>query len=131
MEQAKASSKSWRLFYFWIGVLASFAYRIIIVLNFYSSTLVKVFWYIGTIGFIIHYIHRFHISEKRSRIIIEHKLREKLDAPEQLNQSDHQALAYILETLVTSKEKWNNYIIFVLSGLALLAGIILDFIIKI
>ncbi|MFA6253035.1 MAG: hypothetical protein WCV69_02090 [Patescibacteria group bacterium] len=130
MEDIKVHSKSIRLFYFWVGIIATFAYRVIIVLNFYSNTWVKISWYIGTIGFIVYYIHRFDISKKRSRVIIEHRLREKLDQPEKLNEADHKALAYILDTLVSSKEKWNNYFIFILSGLALIAGILLDFVFK-
>lgn len=128
MENLHPNPKPIRLLYFWIGLLATFSYRIIIILNFYSSTLVKISWYVGTIGFIVYYIHRFKISQKRSRVIIEHSLREKLDKPEQLNSSDHQALAYILDTLVSSKERWNNYFIFISSGLALLLGILFDFV---
>ena len=130
MENLKTHSKKIRLMYFWIGITATLSYRLIIILNFYSNTWVKISWYVGTIGFIVYYIHRFDISKKRSRVIIEHGLREKLDYPEKLNESDHQALAYILDTLVTSKEKWNNYVIFISSGLALLMGIIFDFILK-
>ena len=131
MENLKTHSRPVRLLYFWIGITATLAYRAIIVLNFYSNVWVKFSWYLGTVCFIIYYIHRFDIAKKRSRVIVEHRLREKLDHPEDLNESDHQALAYILETLVTSKEKWNNYIIFISSGLALLVGIIFDFILKI
>lgn len=128
MEITKPNPKPLRLLYFWVGIIATFAYRIIIVLNFYSTIWVKISWYVGTIGFMIYYIHRFNISQKRSRVIIEHRLREKLDNPDQLDRSDHQALSYILDTLVSSKEKWNNYFIFILSGLALMAGILLDFV---
>lgn len=128
MENIKTHSKKVRLFFFWVGVMATLSYRAVIVFNFYSNTLVKISWYIGTIGFIIYYIHRFDIAKKRSRVIVEHGLREKLNHPENLNEADHQALAYILETLVTSKEKWNNYIIFISSGLALLVGLLFDFV---
>ncbi len=130
MENIKTHSKAIRLFYFWVGIVATFAYRVIIVLNFYSNTWVKISWYVGTIGFIVYYIHRFDISKKRSRVIIEHGLREKLDHPEKLDEADHQALAYILDTLVSSKEKWNNYFIFILSGLVLVVGVLLDFVFK-
>lgn len=130
MEGIKTSSKPLRLFYFWAGVLATLAYRIIIVLNFYSSTWVKISWYIGTIGFIIYFIHRFDVSKKRSSLIIEHRLREKLDnnTLDELNKDDNEALGYILRTLVSSKERWNYYIIFILSGIALIAGILIDFV---
>lgn len=130
MENIKTHSKLVRLFYFWVGIIATFAYRVIIVLNFYSNTWVKISWYVGTIGFIVYYIHRFDIAKKRSRIILEHRLREKLDQPAKLDKSDHQALTYILDTLVSSKEKWNNYFIFILSGLALVIGVLLDFVFK-
>ncbi len=133
MENIKTSPKAMRLFYFWAGIIATFAYRIIIVLNFYSSTWVKISWYIGTIGFIVYFIHRFDISKKRSRLIIDHRLREKLDNDtlDQLSKDDNEALHYILKTLVSSKEKWNYYAIFILSGIALIVGVIFDFILKI
>ncbi|MBU1202769.1 hypothetical protein KKH39_01870 [Patescibacteria group bacterium] len=133
MEQVKASPKALRLFYFWAGIVATFAYRIIIVLNFYSTTWVKIFWYIGTVGFIIYFIHRFDVSKKRASLIVDHRLREKLDKNtlDELEGDDKEALAYILKTLVSSKEKWNYYAIFILSGLALIVGILLDFIFKI
>ncbi|MFA6391235.1 MAG: hypothetical protein WCW66_00595 [Patescibacteria group bacterium] len=129
MEEPKTSPKPLRLFYFWSGIIATFAYRAIIVIN--DATVVKIFWYIGTIGFIIYFIHRFDISKKRSKLIVEHKLREKMDSLDHLTDDDKKALRYILGTLVSSKEKWNNYAIFILSGIALILGILFDFILKI
>ena len=67
MLEPKANPKIMREFYFWIGIIATVAYRIIIVLNFYSSFWVKISWYIGTIGFTIYFIHRYRISQKRDR----------------------------------------------------------------
>lgn len=130
MEQTKEHSKLIRDFYFWSGIVATFAYRIIIVLNFYSNFWVKVTWYIGTIGFIIYFIHRYQISDRRAKLIKDHQLREKIRQLSQINGEDREALDYILRTLVTTKEKWNSIFIFVMSGLALLAGIFLDFIVK-
>jgi hypothetical protein len=129
--EIKTSPKPLRLFYFWAGVVATFAYRVIIVLNFYSTTWVKISWYIGTIGFIIYFIHRFDIAKRRSGLVVEHKLLEKLDNPDSLTEDDHQALAYILKTTVSSKAKWNYYVIFILSGIALIAGILFDFVLQI
>ncbi|MCD4760369.1 hypothetical protein K8R42_00540 [bacterium] len=133
MKNIKPSPKPIRLFYFWAGIIATLAYRIIIILNFYSTTWVKISWYVGTIGFIVYFIHRFDISKKRSSLIVEHKLREKLDSNtlDELNKEDNQALGYILSTLVSSKEKWNYYAIFILSGLALIVGILFDFVFNI
>jgi len=129
MPPTKENSKFLRNFYFWSGIVATLAYRIIIVLNFYSNTWVKISWYVGTIGFIIYFIHRYQISEKRSKLIKNNRLREKIKQSSQISEQDTAALDYILRTLVTSKEKWNYIFIFVLSGLALITGIILDFIV--
>ena len=133
MEHIKTSPNYLRLFYFWSGVIATIAYRVVIVLNFYSATWVKVSWYIGTIGFIIYFVHRFDISKKRSDIIVSHRLREKLDnnTLDELNNEDKEALGYVLGTLISSKEKWNYYIIFISSALALVAGIVFDFFVKV
>jgi len=128
MEQIKASSKLLRLFYFWAGIIATIAYRIIIVLNNYSSTLVMISWYVGTIGFIVYFIHRYQISQKRQRLIIKHDLSDKINKSCELSEEDKSALHYILSTLKSTKEKWNYIFIFVMSGLALIVGIYLDFI---
>jgi len=92
MENTKTSSKAMRLFYFWSGVIATFAYRIIIVLNQYSNTWVKFSWYIGTVGFIIYFIHRFDIAKKRSALVQEHRLIQKVDRLEDLTGEDRKAL---------------------------------------
>ena len=130
MPQTKEHSKFLRNFYFWSGIIATLAYRIIIVLNFYNNTWVKISWYIGTIGFIIYFVHRYQISDKRTKLIKNNRLREKIKQSSQINDQDTAALDYILRTLVTSKEKWNYIFIFAMSGLALITGIILDFVIK-
>lgn len=127
MENIKPHSKPVRLFYFWAGIIATVAYRIIVVLNNISAVWVSIAWYIGTVGFIVYFIHRYQISNIRARLIIEHDLAKKIAQKQELTDDDRQALGYILGTLKTSKEKWNNIVIFVTSGLALLIGIYLDF----
>lgn len=122
----KPHSKSIRLFYFWAGIIATFVYRLIIVLNDVSAFWVKVAWYIGTVGFILYFWHRYDISETRSRIIRERDLVRKIPQMAAIDETDKQALGYILGTLSSTKEKWNYIAIFVFSGIALAVGIILD-----
>lgn len=126
MEEIKAHSASARLFYFWTGIVATLTYRAIIVLANYSDLWVKIFWYIGTIGFVIYFAHRYQISEKRAKLIKEKGLAEKINNLPELDQADREAMKYIFGTLTTSKEKWNYIAIFVLSGLSLIIGIYLD-----
>jgi hypothetical protein len=64
METTKPNPKPIRLFYFWMGLAATVAYRLIIVFSFYSPLWVKVSWYIGTVGFILYFWHRYKIQKK-------------------------------------------------------------------
>ncbi|MDP3993351.1 MAG: hypothetical protein Q8Q05_04040 [bacterium] len=124
----KTHSNFVRSIYFWIGIAATLAYRIVIVLNHISPTWVLASWYIGTVGFIIYFAHRYQISEFRANLIKINLLSEKINRDEQLSANDKEAIDYIFKTLQSSREKWNYIFIFVSSVLALMAGIYLDFI---
>ncbi|MBL7141589.1 hypothetical protein ISS21_00610 [Patescibacteria group bacterium] len=126
MEIIKPNPKPIRLFFFWAGVIATLAYRIIIVLNFYSPLWVKISWYIGTIGFIIYFGHRFDIQKKRSELVADYKLVEVVEKAPCVDEKQKQALKYIVKTSLTSKSRWNSAFIFILSVLALIVGIIMD-----
>ncbi|MFH1366516.1 MAG: hypothetical protein ABIH38_00820 [Patescibacteria group bacterium] len=128
MEQPKTSPKIMREFYFWAGIIATITYRAIIILNYYSAFWVKIFWYIGTLGFVVYFYHRYQISHRRDKLVDEHDLINKV---KNLNASeeDKSVMAYIFSTLSSSKEKWNYIAIFVFSGIALVLGVIFDFII--
>lgn len=127
MESLAPHPKPVRLLFFWIGILATFCYRAIIMVNHYSAVWVTVLWYIGTIGFILYFAHRYQISEKRARVIAQYQLDEKVKMMPNLTDDERSAMHYLLSSLESSKEKWNDIFIFVTSGLALVVGIILDF----
>lgn len=114
-----ASPRWLRNFYFWSGIVATFAYRIIVILNNYSKPLAQAAWYVGTIGFVIYFLHRYQISERRANLIREHDLITKT--------KNDPALQYILKTLLSTKEKYNYIFIFVMSVVAFVIGIYLDF----
>ena len=122
----KPNPKSIRLFFFWSGVIATLAYRIIIVLNFYSPLWVKISWYIGTIGFIIYFWHRFDIQKKRSELVLDRKLINAVEKTQYENQEQKEALKYIVKTSLTSKSRWNSAFICLFSILALIVGLIMD-----
>ncbi len=119
-----------RSFFFWIGIIATIAYRIVIVLAHADPVWLKTSWYIGTVGFIIYFWHRYQISELRSSLIKQNQLGAKITQIHTLSADDKESLEYIFKTLQSSKERWNYIFIFVSSGLALLVGIYLDFIAK-
>lgn len=129
MEKPKTHSKPIRQMYFIIGVVATIAYRVIIIFSGTSKFWLNLCWYIGTVGFIIYFAHRFQISENRAKIIKEQKLAEKVDQMN-LSSEDKEAMVYVFKSLNVSTERWIYIIIFISSALALLAGIYLDFIAK-
>ena len=127
MEKPKVHSKGIRLFFFWSGIIATFCYRAIVVVSNYSHVWAQIFWYIGTIGFIIYFIHRYQISGKRAKLIKNYKLAQKVKDLKELSGEEKDALSYIFKTLQSSKEKWNSIFIFVSSFIALILGLYLDF----
>jgi len=126
MEIIKPNPKFVRLLFFWSGVIATLAYRIIIVLNFYSPLLVKIFWYIGTVGFIIYFWHRYNIQKKRSELVLDYKLIDAVERNQYETQKQKEALKYIVKTSLTSKSRWNSAFICLLSILALVVGLVMD-----
>ena len=115
-----------RLFFFGAGIIATVAYRIIIVLNLYSPLWVKIAWYIGTIGFVLYFGHRYNIAKKRANLVRDYKLIEAVDKADCIDPQKKLALRYLVKTSLTSKSRWNAGIIFILSFAALLIGIFMD-----
>lgn len=118
-----------RMLFFWVGIIATLAYRSIVVLNYYSTIFVSVAWYVGTWGFILYFGHRAHVQKKRSELVMDNDLVSTVGKMKGLKKKQKEALSYIVESAVTSKVRWNSLFIFWLSIVALIVGIVLDFII--
>jgi hypothetical protein len=118
------SSIRWSFFV--IGIVATLAYRIIIILNFYDPLWVKISWYIGTGGFILYFGYLYNLQNKRSELAIKYNLLEVVKGIKEIKGKQKEALRYIVKSNATSKAKWNSAVIFLLSVLALIVGIILD-----
>ncbi len=119
-----------RVFFFWTGIIATILYRSIIFFTSANPVVLRSIWYIGTIGFIIYFLHRYDIAKRRSRVIQELDLAQKIPQLKELSDADRAGLDYLFATLQSSKEKWNYYVIFSSSIIALLAGVWMDFIRK-
>lgn len=129
MTKISLHKKHYRITLFIIGILATFAYRIIVVLNYYSQLYVSIAWYVGTIGFVVFFAHRYKIENRRNKLIKKHKLEQKISTSKELNQEEKDILMYILNSLKSSLAKYNYIAIFILSALALIYGIFNDLII--
>lgn len=128
LKVVEPNPKPIRLFFFWTGLIATIAYRIIIVLNLYDPLWVKIAWYIGTIGFILYFGHRYDIARKRANLVKDYDLVKTVDRVQGINPQKKEALYYLVKTSLTSKSRWNSAMIFILSLIALIVGIILDLI---
>ena len=117
-----------RLFFFWTGLIATIAYRIIVVLNLYDPLWVKIAWYIGTIGFILYFGHRYDIARKRAKLVRDYDLVRTVNKAQGMDPQKKEALHYLVKTSLTSKSRWNSAMIFILSLVALIVGIVLDLI---
>ena len=122
----KPHPKYLRTFFFLSGIIATIAYRIIIILNIYAPKWTNAAWYLGTIGFIIYFGHRYNIQSKKEKLVEKYDL---LNAVENSSIKGKQKLAldYIVRTTLTSKSRYNSAFIFILSTIVLIIGIIMDF----
>jgi len=123
----KPNIKPIRFSFFLAGIIATLAYRSIIVLNAYSAYWVKVFWYVGTIGFILYFGHRYEIQKRRANLVSDYNLIKEVEKAKNVKGKKREALIYIVKTTLTSKAQWNSGFIFILSVIALIIGILLDF----
>ncbi len=115
-----------RLLFFWIGIISTILYRLIIFFTTANPLLLRSIWYIGTVGFVIYFLHRYDIAKRRGRVVQELKLAEKIPQLKELSDEDRAGMEYLFATLQSSHEKWNYYVIFASSILALIAGVWMD-----
>jgi hypothetical protein len=122
----RLNNSLYRILIFIIGVIATIAYRLVIVLNNYSQFWVEISWYVGTIGFIWYFGHRFNIENRRDNLIEKLNLIKKTEDGQPFNSEDKTALLYILKSLDTSLAKWNYIAIFFFSFLAIAYALYVD-----
>lgn len=124
-EKVKNYSKSIKYTFFVIGVIATIAYRIILVLNFYAPSWVNAIWYVGTIGFVFYFGYLFEVQRRESHLVADYNL-VKVIKKARIKEKDKAVLNHIVKLISTSKEKWNSLFISLLSLVALITGILLD-----
>lgn len=115
-------SKYLRIFFFLSGITATIAYRIT---PFLTPFLVKIAWYIGTIGFILYFWHRAHIENKRANLVKDHNLVDVVEKSD-IQAEEKSAVSYLVKTSLTSKARYNSAFIVIVSVLALIASIAID-----
>lgn len=112
--------------FFLVGVVAAFAFRILIVLPHIRPDLFRPAWYLGTIGYVLFFLYRYAISQKRKHTIENYELIPKLKQQTQLSDNERQAVVYLLSSIRKSRENLNYLFIFLLSVLAIALDVLLS-----
>ena len=111
--------------FFMLGLLSSVAFRAIIVCQTYTPGWVRPRWYFGVIGYMLFFVYRYYISQRRKRTIRESRVIEKMQNGETLSADDRAAALYLLNSVRASHEDWNYLAIFILSIVAIAVDLIL------
>jgi len=101
-----------------IGLLSAVAFRLLTIINTFTPSLMRPVWYFGVIGYIFFFAYRYHITEKRKNAIRGNRLLEKIQGQGEITGEDRALIAYVLSSIVKSKENLNYLFIFVLSLVA-------------
>ncbi len=125
MTHVRATPRWVVLFFFFIGLFSSVAFRALIVIQRLDEAWVRPLWYFGVTGFIAFFLYTFVIAAKRKRLISERQLLEKLQSNACLYAEDREAAIYLLKSLDGSLEKYNYIAIFVLSVAAIVLDVVL------
>lgn len=104
---------------FAVGLTGAVSLRLILIAKLYQPELIRLFWYIGIIGNMCFFLFRAFITYRRRRLILATGLMEKLKDRTALSGQDYQALKYLISSLYISKERWNYFVIFFFSFLAI------------
>lgn len=108
-----------------IGLLSAVAFRLVTIINTFIPSLLRPVWYFGVIGYIFFFAYRYHISEKRKAAIRANRLLEKIQAQAEITGEDRALIAYVLSSIMKSKENLNYLFIFILSIAAVGVDILL------
>lgn len=104
---------------FIIGIISAICFRILIIIQYQRPELFRVVWYVGVIGYIVFFMFRYAITQKRRHAIERFDLLPKLEAGAALSDTDREVLLYLLKSIEKSKENINYLVIFILSVLAI------------
>jgi hypothetical protein len=112
--------------YFYVGLISAILLRSIIIADHYSVFWGKAIWYIGVVGYLWFFTHRYHIAKRRFGVVKNLDLLEKIKRQQKLTDKDLEGLEYLLCSLSVSKERANYLIISVLSIVAMVVSLSLD-----
>lgn len=111
--------------FFVLGLLSSVAFRAIVILQKYEPTWVRPVWYFGVLGYMVFFMYRYYISQRRKHAIAHTEIIEKIRDGKTLAPEEREAALYLLKSVRASQEDWNYLAIFVLSVAAIALDLLL------
>lgn len=124
-KNCRDSFKSW--IFFVIGLIATFAVRLVSILMDYSEVYAKIAWYVGVLGFFVFFLYKFNIDQARSRLIAREGLVNKINEAGALREKDYALIQSILCSLNSAKDRINYFVIFSTSIITFALALYLDF----
>lgn len=113
-------------FYFWLGLVSATFLRLIIIADYYNGILAKTLFYLGVLGYLVFFAHRYHIATRRVGVLTNLELLRKVESKSPLSEEDYRGLEYIMWSLSVSKERMNYLVIFAFSVIAIVLSLALD-----
>ncbi len=114
--------------FFIVGLVATIAIRAVTVLIHVDPLYGKIAWYVGVMGFFLFFIYKFRVNQKRSDLIKQKKLLDRISQKGPLDGHDYDLIGAILCSLTSRKERINYLFIFSLSAIAIILALYFDFI---
>ena len=124
-KRCRDSYISW--LFFILGLVATVAMRVVTVLMHLNPWYGKMAWYIGIGGFFLFFVYKFKVSQAMAHAINHRDLVDKINHKKELVEEDYNLIGAILCGITSRKERINYFFIFVLSALALLLALYIDF----
>ncbi|MDK2825493.1 hypothetical protein SAMN04488589_0029 [Methanolobus vulcani] len=113
-------------FYFWLGLFSAVFLRLIIIADYYNGILSKALFYLGVLGYLVFFAHRYHVATRRVEVLRNLELLSKIESRTPLSEEDYHGLQYIMWSLSVSKERMNYLVIFAFSVIAIVLSLALD-----
>jgi len=111
--------------FFILGLISSVAFRAIILFQKFEPTWVRPVWYFGVTGYMIFFLYRYRISQRRKDTIERTGLVAKLEQGTALSADDREAALYLVNSIRKSPEDWNYLAIGVLSVITVILDLVL------
>jgi len=109
-------------------MISTIAVRVVTVLAHLNPLYGEIAWYIGVFGFLIFFLYKFRVDRARYRLIVKSNLMEKVARSQTITEEDRELMGSILCALSSNKDRFNYFLIFLTSALAIAIAIYFDFI---